>query len=57
MWTPENIAALATGIAGIIGAVTVLIRQLQHVRNPGAHAGAPGSAAASLDPGGSPTPR
>jgi len=37
MWTPENIAALCTGIAGVIGAVTVLVRQLQHARDPAAH--------------------
>jgi hypothetical protein len=37
MWTPENIAALCTGVAGVIGAVVVLIRQVQHSSNPDAH--------------------
>lgn len=38
MWTPENIAALCTGIAGIIGSVVVLIRQIQHANSTAAHA-------------------
>lgn len=38
MWTPENIAALCSGIAGILGVVVVLIRQVQHANDPAAHA-------------------
>lgn len=29
MWTPENIAALCTGIAGVVGAVTALVVALR----------------------------
>ena len=48
MWTPENIAALCTGIAGVIGAVTALIVQIRHNSSPQAHGGTGHS-----DPGGS----
>ena len=34
-----EVLALVTGIPAIITAVTVLIRQLQHQNNPGAHNG------------------
>lgn len=37
MWTPENIAALCTGIAGVIGSVTALAALFRHVTNPDAH--------------------
>lgn len=39
MWTPENIAALCTGIAGVIGAVTALAAQFRHQSDPAAHGG------------------
>ena len=50
MWTPENIAALCTGITGIIGAVTALAGLFVHVRNPDAHQGQAGPTVAG--PGG-----
>lgn len=37
MWTPENIIALVTAVGAAIGAVTVLVRQLQHQADPNAH--------------------
>jgi len=40
MWTPENIAALCTGITGILGAVAGLIVAVRHQNNPDAHGGA-----------------
>jgi hypothetical protein len=43
MWTPENIAALCTGIAGVIGSVVVLIRQIQHANSTAAHGQSGGS--------------
>lgn len=43
MWTPENIAALCTGIAGVIGSVTALVALFRHVTNPAAHPPAGGS--------------
>lgn len=53
MWTPENITALVTGIIGVLGAVTVLVRQVQHANDPAAHNGAghptAGPSAASPD--------
>lgn len=56
MWTPENIAALCTGIAGVIGAVTALVIQVQHLRDHAA-AGAPASVSVPPDPGESATHR
>lgn len=40
MWTPENITALCTGIAAIIGTITTLIVQIRHASSPDAHGGA-----------------
>lgn len=36
-----TITALCTGIAGVLTAVTALLRQLQHERNAQAHDGTP----------------
>lgn len=39
MWTPAAIAALCTGIAGVITAAAVLVRQWRHTADPAAHDG------------------
>jgi hypothetical protein len=37
MWNPATIGALCTSVAAVIGAATVLVRQLQHLTDPNAH--------------------
>lgn len=38
MWNPVTIAALAAAVVSVLGAVVLLLRQLQHQANPDAHA-------------------
>ncbi len=57
MWTPESIAALCTSVVAVIGAVTVLVRQVQHKNDPNAHpptGGGAGQAGAQARGGGPP---
>jgi hypothetical protein len=39
MWNPATITALAAAVVSVLGAVTALIRQLQHQNDSTAHGG------------------
>jgi hypothetical protein len=44
MWSPAAVTGVISGLTSLVVAITVLVRQLRHQRDPGAHSAPPAEA-------------